>query len=125
MSDQNDEKEKSSRIVIPIAPAADQSTILLTETFEVRASPTIDEVIRTMARLANFLNLYAAEALRARIVTAANPATPSLMSAAQNLEQGAMAQRQELAMRAQGQFVGPGGGPGPGGMPGAGPFRMN
>jgi hypothetical protein len=107
----------------PASAALDPRDTLLTETFETRANPTIDEIIRTMARLANFINLYAAEALRSRVVTAANPSTQAMLNAAGNLENGAVAQRQELVMKAaqaSGQFVGPGG-PGPG----APPFRMN
>lgn len=132
MSDQNE----SSKPHVITSPAANPSPTsaptssrspLLVETFEVLPSPTIDEIVRLMARMANFCNLYAAEALRARIVTASNPSVMAMLNASANLEQGAIAQRQQQAMAAQGQFAAPGqGGPGPGGpMGGPPPFRMN
>ena len=93
---------------------------ILSETFEVLPNPSLDEVIRVMAKAANFFNLYAAEALRSRLVTASNPAPMAILNAAANLEQGAIAQRQQQAMQAQGQgFAAP-----PPGMPPGG-FRMN
>jgi len=122
-----DQNEENKPVAVMPAPtptpaAASPRKSLLTETFEIMPNPSVDEIIRTMARMANFCNLYAAEALRARVVTAANPCVMALMNVAANLEQGAQAQRQQLAMAAAGQFVG---GPPPGGgMPGT-PFRMN
>lgn len=105
----------------PIQAARATRETLLTETFDIHSDPSVDEIIRVMARLSNFMNLYVAEALRSRVVSAANPCTMAVMNAAANLEQGAQAQRQQLAMIAAGQFAGV---PGAGG-PGAPPFRMN
>src|SRR5208283_5212164 len=94
MSDQNE--ENGPRIIPP--PPATARQPLLTETFDILPNPTADELIRLMARLANFLNLLAAESLRSRVVTAAQPAPMSMLNAAATLEQGAMGQRQYLAM---------------------------
>jgi hypothetical protein len=133
MSDQNDQSDSNKPRIVPPATANPTTSApsrpspLLAETFEVPSSPTPDELIRTMARLANYLNLLCAEALRSRVVSAANPSVMSMMNASTNLEQGAIAERQQMAMRAQGggqQFVGPGG-QGGGVPPGMPPFRMN
>jgi len=121
----DDNQENRPKIVPPIPLPTHES--LLTETFEIHANPTIDEVVRLMARLANFLNLHVAESLRARIVTAAQPAPMAMLNAAATLEAGAIQQRQYLVAMAQGQgtgFAAPGG-PGGGIPPGAPPFRMN
>jgi hypothetical protein len=135
MSDQNEQNKENKPTLVggTASPASSTSsahpsarTPLLTESFEVLPSPTPDELIRLMARMANYMNLLVAEALRARNVTAANPSVMSMMNASANLEQGAQAERQVMAMRAQGQFVGGGpGGPGGGVPPGMPPFRMN
>ena len=115
-------EDSKPRIVQPL-PVRES---LLTESFDIHPNPTVDEIIRTMARMANFMNLLCAEALRSRVVTAANPSVMSMMNASANLEQGAQAQRQQLAMQAAGQFAAPGQGPGPGpGGHGGAPFRMN
>ena len=105
--------------VINAAVAGRES--LLAESFDIHSNPPIDEIVRVMARLANFVNLLAAESLRSRVVTAADPSVMALMNASANLEQGAQAQRQKQAMIAAGQFAGV---PGQGG-PGGPPFRMN
>lgn len=131
MPDQNDENKP--RIVPPAStPAAPQTatastrTILLSEAFEVPANPTLDELIRTMARMANFCNLMAAECLRSRVVTASNPAVMATLNASANLEQGALQQRAQMQMAAAGQFAAPGQGGGGGGMPpGMPPFRTH
>jgi hypothetical protein len=132
MPDENDDQK--SRIIHPVptpaptsaTPAVPARQQLLVEQFEVPANPAPDELIRTMARLANYLNLLCAEALRSRVVSAANPSVMSMMNASANLEQGAIAERQQMAMRAQGggQFAAPGG-QGGGVPPGMPPFRMN
>lgn len=135
-ADQNDDQKP--RIVPPAttshpatSAAASSRPTLLTETFEIPSSPTLDEVIRTMARAANFFNLLAAEMLRARIVTASNPAPMAVLNASAALEQGALAQRQQMAMQAAGaagQFAAPGSGPGGAGGaggPGMPPFRTH
>jgi hypothetical protein len=123
----DDNQDNKPKLVPANRPLAAAPSPLLTETFEIQSNPPIDEIIRTMARLSNFCNLLCAEALRSRVVSAANPSTMAMMNAAANLEQGAMAQRQEMAMKAAqagGQFVGPGQGQcGQGGQ--GSPFRMN
>lgn len=115
MSDQPEDSKP--RIVQPF-PVRET---LLTESFDIHSAPTPDELVRLMARMANFSNLLVAEALRSRNVTAASPAVMAMMNASANLEQGALAQRQQMAMQAAGQFAAPGQG-GPGMPP---PFRMN
>lgn len=135
MSDQNDQNsENKPRIVPPstaasVAPSSTARQPLLAETFEVLPNPTPDELIRLAARMANFLNLLTAEALRSRNVTAAQPTPMSFLNASAALETGAIQQRQYLAQMAAmqgGGFVGggPQGGPPPG-MPPGGGFRMN
>ena len=129
MSDQNEENKPKIVTPLPIAPgltqqgtAASARESLLDETFSIHSAPAIDELVRLMARMANFMNLLTAEALRSRNVTAADPSVMAIMNASANLENGAQAQRQKQAMIAAGQFAGVGG---PGGSQGVPPFRMN
>lgn len=130
MSDQNDDQKP--RIIHPAtsgpqavsAPttAATSRPVLLSETFEVPSNPTVDEMIRLAARMANFLNLYVAECLRSRNTTAGQPMPMAFLNASAAMESGALQQRQYLAqvaaMQGGGFVAGPGGGTG---MP---PFRM-
>jgi hypothetical protein len=120
MSDDDNAKIQSIKPV----PSTASTQTLLTETFEIHTAPTPDELVRLMARLANYMNLLCAESLRSRNVTAANPSVMAMMNASANLEQGAQGERQLMAMKAAGQFTGVPGAGGPGG-PGVPPFRMN
>lgn len=116
------QEDNKPQIVPPTGTRAVRES-LLDETFSIHSAPAIDELVRLMARMANFMNLLTAEALRSRNVTAADPSVMAIMNASANLENGAQAQRQKQAMIAAGQFAGVGG-PGAGG-PGGPPFRMN
>ena len=120
MSDQDQDNAKIAAVPAPASTAAAPAPAL-TETLQLSASPTVPEIIRLMAKAANFLNMAAGELLRTRVVTASNPATVGLMQAAANLEQGAQAQQQQVMMQQAQAF---GGGPqgGPQGVP---PYRMN
>lgn len=131
MSDQNDDQKP--RIIHPpsatspsASPSAAASTrpTLLTETFEVPSSPAPDELIRLAARLANFMNLLVAEALRSRVITAGQPIGMAFLNASAAMEGGALQQRQYLAQVAMAQGGGFQGGPGGGMPPGMPPFRM-
>lgn len=110
----------SSKIIIPDIA---QHELLHSEEFSVRSNPSPTDIVNTMARLAQFINLFMAEALRSKVISAANPASAGLMNASGTLEQGAIQLRALVQQQQQGAFAGPGvGGPqqGP-----AGSFRMN
>lgn len=118
MSDQPTQPP-ASKIIIPDIP---QHELLHSEEFSVRSNPSPTDIINVMARLAQFINLFMAEALRSKVISAANPASAGMMNASGTLEQGAIQLRALVQQQQQGAFAGPGPqqpqGP-------AGPFRMN
>lgn len=97
-----------------------QHELLHSEEFEVRSNPSPTAIINTMSRLAQFINLFMAEALRSKVISAANPASAGLMNASGTLEQGAIQLHALVQQQQQGAFAGPG----PQGSQ-SGPFRMN
>ena len=115
MSDQ----PSGPRIIVPDIP---QHELLHSEEFEVRSNPSPTDIFTMLARLARFCNLFMAEALRAQVISAANPASAALMNSSSTLEQGSIALRQLLQQQQQGAFAGPGQ---QGQQGSAGPFRMN
>lgn len=94
------------------------------ETFTIHDRPTPKEVIETMAKMAKFLNKMAVAILRddngPAIVSAANPASNSILQSSATLETGAI--QFHMLLQQQGGLVGPPQGA-PGGRPG--PVRMN
>ena len=87
------------------------------ETFAVQPNPTPTDVVNMLARLAAFINAYMAEALRSKVISAANPASAALMNSSSTLEQGSLQLRALIQQQQQGAFGG-GTAPAPGGFPG-------
>lgn len=92
------ENEKPTLIAKPV---------VLTETFVVEANPTPADIVNTLARLAAFINAYIAEALRSKVVSAANPASAAMMNSSATLEQGSLQLRQLIQQQRQGAFGAP------------------
>lgn len=112
------------RIVPSPAALPSASDPLHTEEFVVPHNPSPNDIVQTLAHLAQFMNLFAAECLRSKVVSAANPATAALMNASAAVEQGGIQLLQLIRQQQQGAFAGPGAGP-QGAPQGPGPFRMN
>ena len=108
----------------PVMPAAPDPRKGYSETFIIHDRPTSKEVIETMAHIAKFLNKMAVALLRddlgPSIVSAANPASNSILQSSATLEMGAI--QFHALIQQQGGLVAPGQ-PVAGGRPG--PERMN
>lgn len=112
------EDNQKPAIVMPVAAVRE---VLHSETFEIVSNPTPADIIQMLARMAQFANLFMAEALRSKVISAANPASAALMNSSATLEQGAIQLQQILNQQRQGAFAGvPGVGPGMGPQ---GPYR--
>lgn len=97
-------------------PAVEADPVLRVE-FVVPQNPTIQQVIRLHAQIAEFLNAFVAEALRSKVVSAGTPTTQGAMQASAALEQSAQQVQAMIQQRMMPQQQGP-----PPGMP---PIRMN
>lgn len=106
----------------PVVAAGDLRKSL-SETITIHDRPTPKELVDTMAKIAKFLTKMAVTILREderpAMVSAANPASNSLLQASAVLEQGAI--QFHMLIQQQGGLVGPGPAP----AAGRGPVRMN